>query len=386
MAKDREDENPTEQLDPFASEPPPGPIDVMLEGDSGITEVEPPKPPPDEEGPAEEEEQTEEEQPQEEEEAPVETQAELPFEPRSPNRVPAKQRIHQLLNDNSLAQAELARLHQENEWLRQQYQATAARSQVIDKAAMDAHEQRWKAEAEAARGALRDAYASQDADRIAEATTRVSAAASEMQAINAYKAQIPAQQPQVQQPRQNGYVPQPQPPQPAPVPPAMRSWVEANPWLDARRAEFDPEMSNYAAQAASVLDARYRRAGVSDQIAGEGYFQELDSMIQQEFPDMLPQTNKPRRLQMPRQSGAAPVAPASRQQPTRVNGGANESVRLSSKEHEFALRMVRNGAYPNYPIGHPRAGQRMSDEDGVRYHAQHVKNDRATQAALKRGL
>lgn len=326
--------------------------------------------------------------------APAEAEAQpepVKPKPRSTNRVPAPERINAMraqLGDEQrareAAESRVAALEQQNREL-------AARSQHVDASAFDAHDARIRSEKAAAVQAIKDAKARGDGDAETEALARLTEAASEAQAINAYKAQFPDQfnadgsrrqvPPPRQQPIQQQQPPrqQVQPTPQAPPPPELQQWVADNSWIDGRSPDHDPEMAQSATQFSSILDSRYNRSGRSGEIGGAGYLQELDAMLQQEYPDAYgqqPAAPPTRRPTMTRPNGAG-VAPASRQAPTSQPGqpGSN-TVRMTADEHEFALIQTRNGAY-TYPVGHPRQGQRMDDKDGVRYHAEFIQKDRA---------
>lgn len=335
----------------------------------------------------------------------AEAPAEETPEPQKPTRLPAgvkgfdadgnpiyekraKQRIHEL---NTAWRNEKARAEDAERRLadsEREKADLAARSRVVDKAAMDTHEQRWKTEEDSAKRELAAAHEKQDYPAVAEATAKLSSASSELQAIRAYKANLPAEpQRQQQQPqqRQNGHVEQ-QPQVQLTEP--MRAWIEDNPYLVAGTDDFDPDMSAHAQTAAMLLDGRYRRAGRSAEIgASDGYFTELTSMIQQEFPEYWegqpapqpsPRPQQRRAIPMTRQNGAG-VAPASRATTPAPGQPGSRVVSLSGEEKDMALRMAHNGVY-KYPAGHAQAGRRMSDTDAIVHHARYVQADRSEQA------
>lgn len=301
----------------------------------------------------------------------------------------AKQRIHELVAAGRVSVARAEEAERRLAQVEREKADLAARSAVVDKAAMDTHEQHWAAKAALAKREYADAVRAGDADLQAEANVRVSEAASELQAIRAYKANQPAPEQPRQEQRQpqpgNGHVqPQPQ----IQITEPMRAWIEENPYLVSGTDDFDPEMSAHAQHAATLLDGRYRRSGRQGEIgASDEYFTELTGMIQQEFPEYWegqpapqpsPRPQQRRAIPMTRQNGAG-VAPASRATTPAPGQNGARTVSLSGDEKDMALRMAHNGAY-KYPAGHKQAGQRMTDQDAIVHHARYVQADRLEQA------
>lgn len=300
----------------------------------------------------------------------------------------AKQRIHEL---NTAWRNEKMRAEEAERQLAQAQREKAdlaARSAVVDKAAMDTHEQHWAAKAALAKREYADAVRGGDADAQAEANVRVSEAASELQAIRAYKANLPAPEQPRQEQRQpqpgNGHA-QPQPQQE--LTPEFRAWVDENSYLDANAPDFDPVMSVYAERAAGSLDQKYHREGRSEEIGTPEYLAELTDRVATAFPDYFegqqpapqpsPRPQQRRAIPMTRQNGAG-VAPASRATTPAPGQNGGNKVSLSGDEKDMALRMAHNGAY-KYPSGHAKAGQRMSDNDAIVHHARYVQADRLEQ-------
>jgi hypothetical protein len=330
------------------------------------------------------------------EQAAPETPAAQP-EKRGKNRVPAKQRINQLYHEARQFQSEAQRLAAENESLKAQMATKDTERQTVNAAAMDTHEARWKSERELARREMIDAKNAADPAKEADAIGRLSRAESELGNIEAWKASqpkklngaAPVEQPKpAAQPQGNGQG------QPVTVSPEIQAWVEQNLWAvnDERNAQFDPEMANYMANQANILEMRMRRQGRVNEIGTKTYFDEIDRMMREEFPDRfddseeedVPEQPRPRAQPQPaarpanqrqapqmQRQPAAPVAPASASAGQQAPRGQAKTVQLTAEARQFAHQMAANGAL-RYPPGHKLAGKNMQPADAEVAYARQV--------------
>lgn len=333
---------------------------------------------------------------------PPQQEAEAP-KPKKRNRVSAEQRFGQMRAEIGERDRQIAEMQRRMAEMEEQARGLAQRNVEADAAAFDTHDARWHSEANAAKEALRVAHEKMAAGDpngaalVADATGRVAAAASEMQAINAFKAQHPhafnadgtrkAQQAQprpVQQPAQQ-VVQQPQ--EQMNMPEDVAEWVDNNPWIRKGSDEFDPEMAQAATNYTQMLDIRYKRAGRADEIGTKAYFNELDAELARTFPEAYEDQPAPPRQEkrsptMNRPNGAAPAAATSRQAsatdaPAQANG---TKVRMSADDQDMALKM----GYV-YDHDHPKAGKRMSEQDALRNHAKYMAEVQKKDRALGRG-
>lgn len=314
---------------------------------------------------------------------------------RVPNRVPAKQRINQLVHRSRTAEGHAERLTAENQELKRKMAEGETRTQQVNAAAMDTHEHRWKAERDLATRELIDAKNAADPTKEAAAVGRLSRAESELGNIETWKANQPrkpaAQPEQRETPQGNGAA---QPAQPIVIPPIMQDWVERNLWSvnDTRNPHFDAEMANYMAHQASIIEMRYHRTGKAAEIGNEQYFQEIDQAMRDEFPDRFedggeegepqPQrqaqpaarpANQRQAPTMQRNNGAA-VAPAAQSAGQARPAGQAQQVNLTPEERQFAYNNAANGAY-KYPIGHKLAGKNMNPADAEVHYARFKLRD-----------
>lgn len=316
-------------------------------------------------------------------------------EKRGKNRIAAPARIRQVIYQRNEIQTDRDRLAAENEDLKRQMAQKDVERQNVNAAAMDTHKARWKSERELATRELIDAKNAGDATKEAAAVGRLSRAESEIGNIEAWESSQPkkpiaeAQPQQRQQPQANGA----QQDQPVTISPVMQQWVENNLWCvnDNRNPDFDPEMANYMANQANILEMRMRRQDRANEIGGETYFQEIDKLMREEFPDRFddseettvpapqpkPQpaarpANQRQAPQMQRTNGAV-VAPASASGGQARPSGQSQPVNLTAEERHFAHGMARNGAL-KYPAGHKMAGKSMSDADAEISYARQKRN------------
>jgi hypothetical protein len=379
MAEEKEQELPLSAPDDeklFGNDPPPlKPVDINLDDETPPQEVA--------------------------EGGQVETPEVPPEEPKkSKNRVPATQRIGQLRGEISARDQQIAALQQQLNEMQGQANALSRQAQESDIARFDQHDVNWHQEENDATAALEAAYEKQArgeagaATDIAKATRRLAKASSEVQAIDAFKANHPdgfnadgtrrAAQPQqrVEQPRQQTQQQaQPQ----MELPQDVYDWIDNNPWINKDNPEFDPEMAHAATELTNRLDGKFRRSGRGEEIGTKTYFDELDGLLADKFPEAYEDAPAPvappqakRNPAMTRPNGAG-VAPASRQAqatPAPGNPGSG-SVRLSADEQDMAMRMGYR-----YEYDHPKAGQRMSNQDALRHHAKHKNGVAVKRSAL----
>lgn len=329
--------------------------------------------------------------------APAATQAEKDKRPK--NRIPAKQRINQLWHEARQAETVAEQLRRENEELKAQMATTNTKSAEVNAAALVAHENSWKNARDLARRELVDAKNAGNAEAEANAISKLSRAESELANVEAYRAAQPKPngaakaEPEKPKPQGNG---QAQPQQQVEVTPEIQSWVERNLWAvnDPRNPQFDPEMANFMANQANILEQRMRRQNRTAEIGTETYFDEIDRLMREEFPDRFDDTEeeevaepqpKPQPRQQPanqrrapamaRQNGAA-VAPAAASAGQAVQRAQPRTVNLTAEERSFAHGMAANGAL-RYPAGHKMQGKPMAPADAEVAYARQKLNQTA---------
>lgn len=264
----------------------------------------------------------------------------------------ARSRINKLTREKHEATTRAEILTQENERLKSDFQKVRQSAQVSDRAALIHYETAVKGELEGARRFSIEATASGDPEKIADANIALSRAAQKQQELDSWKANQPAA------PAASA-APQPQPraetrqqPEPVQLDPALKSWIDDNPWFAAANADdFDAEMHQEATAYATMLERKYMRQGKQDQIGTKPYFEEVNKHMRSEFPDYFgdepaPQPTPGRRtppMAAPR-TGVVPAANtngSARADGRSVNG---TKVTLSAEERKFAHTMAANGA------------------------------------------
>jgi hypothetical protein len=309
------------------------------------------------------------------------------------NRVPAKVRIPQLVNDvknaareRDLARQEVALRDQRIQDLEAKVAASTQRAQQTDTQAMQQYEARWRAEEGYAKQEVERAYAAGDGKAVAEAQVRLARATTAVTNLEEWKASIqPAPQPQAQPNAPQPQQPQGQPQggQQQPMPPMLENFLAEHPYLDARSPDFDREMYDYATVQEHVVAQRLRRSGreptPAEVLSG------LADSVYQEFADRFdgaqPQPRSRGPIPMTTRQGAGP-APVSRTAPQQVAQQRTTRLDMTGEQRQFAVQMARNGAI-KYPSGHPKFGQRMSDADAIVEYGKQIMADRETQAARR---
>jgi hypothetical protein len=261
------------------------------------------------------------------------------------------------------AETTAERLTRENEELKRRMAAETQQRQQVDQAALVQYGRAVSAEYEAAKRDFAEAQASGDPERIAEATGKLAAKASEREQWDNWKAANPhafadkaAAQAQPQQKPAPQQQPQQKPAQQqaqagADLDPVVAGWIQANSWFNPEHADFDQEMHGEAVAEGRRLERRYRREGKEDQIGSPEYFGAIEDYMRREFPDAF--------------EGDAPAAPAKKAAPTKAapvmsrgpgtvatvarsapNGGSGSPTRieLSGEERKLAWNLAETGA------------------------------------------
>lgn len=250
---------------------------------------------------------------------------------------PLRRRVSQWKQTAEAAATRAAELERELAELRPKYDDLAQKYQVADQAALTNFEQRVTTAFDVAKREVKEAMASGDPDRIANAQAALSLAAAEKSNLDTWKANQPkrpadAPAAERQPTRQPAAGPAPDP--------ATAAWIGANPWFQPNHPEYDREMANNAILYANLLEDRMRRAGRANEIAGPGYWAEIDKHLKTEFPDAFgDEPPAPARGAVPGMkrvtppvAGAVPAAPAA---PT----PSKPRVTLSAEEQSWAMNL-----------------------------------------------
>lgn len=265
------------------------------------------------------------------------------------------------------AETKAERLERELEELRQQAQRDGTRAVTADRAALANYERAVNAEEKLAAQELRDAIASGDPDKQAEAQTRVAKVAAERTNLDAWKAQQPKPKTKPAAATDQRRERQPDQRREPEVHPQVKAWVADNPWFEQGSADFDPEMHEFAVTAARQVELRYARAGKADKIGSSPeYFADVDKLVRSEFPDYFADETPPTRDVPPMtRSGVSNVAPVSRSGGAISPGGAPSPTRvtLSADERRMAHSLADSGA-----ITHPD-GKRMTHAEAEKHYA-----------------
>lgn len=280
-------------------------------------------------------------------------------------RPPANVIITSLKNEKSELLTANERLAQELEEERRQAREAKAQlaqqQQSFTRQNIALNEQRLKAQADSARQLFRDARISNDPDKEAEATAAIARAESGLQDIESWKASNP--EPQRQQPQQQQQPQQEQQFQAPQFDADTQAWMEENPWFmqikdGKQNPEFNKTMHMFAVAFASQVEDELAAAGQRDKIGKGDYWTRINEELSKKFPEAFETEEEPEVIiERPKVT----VAPAVRSSPT-SGKGKTQTVQLSGQERALVDNM-REGGSMKYPMGHEKAGQRMSAMD-----------------------
>lgn len=206
--------------------------------------------------------------------------------------------------------------------MRERYVQVQKRAAEVERIAYEQALVRARAELEAAKRDHRSAYETGDADKIAEATTRMARAAQDEQRYSNIQVPDPEPVPEFQDPRQQ-----------IPDQRAME-WMRKNPWFSmAGGRPANPESATaYSIHVALVQE------GIDPRAPDGRYYQELDRRLRAVYPDKFAKEEddesepsaKPAR---PSSAGKQVVAPAQRGAP------GPKKVTLTQSEVDLAKKL-----------------------------------------------
>lgn len=223
-----------------------------------------------------------------------------------------------------------------------------------DAAMMSHYEQRLQRDFQTVQAQLKEAISVGDVDQQIELQGKMMQLQTDVQSVEAWKAQnanvnVDPEAPEA--PRRQ--------PDPAPTPqlePRTASWIQENTWFQPQSPDFDPEMHEEATAYAQRLERKLRREGRADEIGGDDYFAEIDQFIQTEF------YSAPKKA-TPRMASDNSVAPVSRTNQPGVPAKQSKTVRLSADQRRMAVQLAESGA-----IRKPNGG-RMTPAEAEKHYA-----------------
>ena len=197
--------------------------------------------------------------------------------------------------------------------IKKELDSTKTRFSKTSKSYIEQFSARVTAEQEKAKSALKDAIAEQDADKIAEANSRIAqlAVEAEKAKITAAEEEAKEQQATTQQ-TQQPQAPQPQAPQPSTK---AKSWAEKNEWFGSDRIMTSAAFQAHQDLVEQGFDAE------SDE-----YYNEIDKVMKENFPHKFSQ---PQEQKKPVQT----VASAQR------NQSGRRSVKLTKSQIVIAKKL-----------------------------------------------
>lgn len=197
----------------------------------------------------------------------------------------AQKRIRKLLGTTKELREEQQRLKEELQAARKEVEETRLKAQQTESTAYDIYGKSAQDKVQIARKKVKDAFEAADAEGLVASQSELIAAEMELRALDAWKANKPAEPPP----------PPPQAPQPAPaqLAPATKTWMDKNPWF-GRGPEAEPKATAMA-------------VAISDELVEEGYdpqsqefYEEVERRLVAEMPRMAsklgrgePETRKP---------------------------------------------------------------------------------------------
>lgn len=256
--------------------------------------------------------------------------------------------------------------------------------------------QRTKAEVASAKAALVAAKDSGDTSAEVEAQARLARAAAEEADADAWSASLP-KEPDNNQQQQQTRQPEQQQQQPMkPLSPAVRDFIQDNPWFSvveigqdgrpirgAQNPEYDEEMHDVAMIENKKIMREVSRGGLDKSyIESPEYFARITAKVKAEFPDAFEaeEEEQPTQRRAPKMEGVRqPVAPPSKNIPGQQQQKQGTKMRLDGEEAALVRSLVDSGTL-NYPRDHKDAtkrGQRMSYEDAYVKYAREKQTDQA---------
>ena len=285
-------------------------------------ELETEEPEEEEESPEEEpdQEETEESEPEEGEEE-EEDEEPAPRKQRG-SRQNANARIQALTRERYQTQAELERLRQEHEQLRQFAESSSHRANQIDKVALAQYESNAKLKLEQAKIKKHQAHENGDIQAQIDADVEMTTALNQLQEANSWKYRQEAEEQnrvaqeeqyrqhyaqQVAQNESNELVARENRV-------ASMDWVSKNEWMMRDSPSFDAEMVSIAEDFADVMERQLAAAGRQDLVMSRWYYDKIDEHLNK-FKTSEPNGMKKQLNMRPAKTGVSPAR----------SGGSNQT-------------------------------------------------------------
>ena len=124
------------------------------------------------------------------------------------------------------------------------------------------------------------------------------------------------------------------------LPADVANWIENNPWFVPNTPDFNPDVAQEVQSFSLVLERKYRRMGMEDQLYSKQFMDEIDSYVREQImEEPEPQKQQPAQrntLNMkPVRQNVAPVGKSAKA----ADGGQRKTVTLSPAEKEMAKIM-----------------------------------------------